>query len=74
MAVLARKLLKLFINDLTQFVHYDVSSKHMASTDELHGRQPRVERSDGEALKALQTCNCCCHDFIADSRYMHVYI
>jgi hypothetical protein len=59
MAVLARKLLKLFINDLTQFVHYDVSSKHMASTDELHGRQPRVERSNGEVV------HCCIIAFVA---------
>lgn len=45
------------MNDLTQFVHYDVSSlkarKHMASTDELHGRQPRVERNNGEVLHVL---------------------
>lgn len=46
MAVLAREVLGIRY-DLTQFVHHDVSS--MAGTDELHGLEPRVERSNGEA-------------------------
>jgi len=50
------------MNDLTQFVHHDVSSlkapKHMASTDELHGRQPRVKRRNGEEVLDMLLYRC----------------
>ena len=52
MAVLAREVLGIRY-DLTQFVHHDVSS--MAGTDELHGLEPRDERSNGEALHEICT-------------------